>query len=392
MPGYCRDIIGQTPFGWSLDDAMEGLGPRVAQAEQVLALAGRTSRSWAAFPAGGARPPARQARPRRPVLGRGRWQAAAGRRLRAAADRAAAFTVLSTVGMCCQRMPVVEQTGRDVGGAGQDRAGHRDHDAEHRRRPHLPVARPVPVAGRDLARARPQPAAGTTSPPPSRSAAGNEAVLLLDEPGRAAGPGGARALRLHVRRRAGAVAVGGPDQRAGAPAGPGARVREPGHAARGAAPQLGRRAEPAARLPAPAWLLAAAGPEPLSRLTCCAGRRPSSSSQTTGATTSSESIRSMTPPCPGSTVAHVLDLQVPLDHRLGQVAEGGRGDGRGAQDDALPDVAVQQPRQQDRAAGEADEHRPGEALPGLLRADRRGHRVPAEEDPGEIAADVAADR
>ena len=33
MPGYCRDVIGQTPFGWSLDDAMEGLAPRAAQAE-----------------------------------------------------------------------------------------------------------------------------------------------------------------------------------------------------------------------------------------------------------------------------------------------------------------------------------------------------------------------
>src|SRR5260370_10885272 len=28
MPGYSRDVIGQTPVGWSLDDAMEGLGPR----------------------------------------------------------------------------------------------------------------------------------------------------------------------------------------------------------------------------------------------------------------------------------------------------------------------------------------------------------------------------
>src|SRR3984885_6416899 len=28
-PGYCRDVIGQTPFGWSLDDAMEGLAPRL---------------------------------------------------------------------------------------------------------------------------------------------------------------------------------------------------------------------------------------------------------------------------------------------------------------------------------------------------------------------------
>ncbi|HEY7879803.1 MAG TPA: suppressor of fused domain protein, partial [Streptosporangiaceae bacterium] len=29
MPGYSRDVIGQTPFGWSLDEAMEGLAPRL---------------------------------------------------------------------------------------------------------------------------------------------------------------------------------------------------------------------------------------------------------------------------------------------------------------------------------------------------------------------------
>ena len=34
MPGYARDIIGQTPFGWSLDQAMEGLGPRIAEAQR----------------------------------------------------------------------------------------------------------------------------------------------------------------------------------------------------------------------------------------------------------------------------------------------------------------------------------------------------------------------
>src|SRR6201992_4277242 len=28
MPGYSRDIVGQTPLGWSLGDAMEGVGPR----------------------------------------------------------------------------------------------------------------------------------------------------------------------------------------------------------------------------------------------------------------------------------------------------------------------------------------------------------------------------
>src|SRR6266487_1699993 len=33
MPGYSRDVIGQTPFGWALDDALEGLGPRVERAK-----------------------------------------------------------------------------------------------------------------------------------------------------------------------------------------------------------------------------------------------------------------------------------------------------------------------------------------------------------------------
>src|SRR6516162_2514111 len=32
MPGYSRDVVGQSPFGWSLDDAMEGLGPRADRA------------------------------------------------------------------------------------------------------------------------------------------------------------------------------------------------------------------------------------------------------------------------------------------------------------------------------------------------------------------------
>ena len=91
LPGYCRDVIGQTPFGWSLDDAMEGLGPRAAQAEDFWRWRADKG-AWARLPAGGARPSAGQARPGGQVLGRGRRQAAAGRRLRAAAHRAAART------------------------------------------------------------------------------------------------------------------------------------------------------------------------------------------------------------------------------------------------------------------------------------------------------------
>src|ERR1700760_2665502 len=32
LPGYCRDVIGQTPFAWALDDAIDGLAPRVERA------------------------------------------------------------------------------------------------------------------------------------------------------------------------------------------------------------------------------------------------------------------------------------------------------------------------------------------------------------------------
>ena len=48
MPGYCRDVIGQTPFGWSLDDAMEGLGPRAAQAEDFWRWRADKN-AWAGF-------------------------------------------------------------------------------------------------------------------------------------------------------------------------------------------------------------------------------------------------------------------------------------------------------------------------------------------------------
>ena len=84
MPGYSRDVIGQTPFGWSLDDAMEGLGPRADRATAFWRWRASED-AWAWVPAGRARPSAGPARPRRPVLGRQRGQAADGRRVRAAA-------------------------------------------------------------------------------------------------------------------------------------------------------------------------------------------------------------------------------------------------------------------------------------------------------------------
>ena len=48
MPGYSRDIIGRTPFGWSLDDAMEGFGQRIAQSAQFWRWRASAG-SWALF-------------------------------------------------------------------------------------------------------------------------------------------------------------------------------------------------------------------------------------------------------------------------------------------------------------------------------------------------------
>ena len=39
MPGYARDAVGETPFAWSLEEAYEGLAPRLAKAQVLLAVA-----------------------------------------------------------------------------------------------------------------------------------------------------------------------------------------------------------------------------------------------------------------------------------------------------------------------------------------------------------------
>jgi Suppressor of fused protein (SUFU) len=108
MPGYSRDIIGQTPFGWSLDDAMEGLAPRAEKASAFWKWRD-SSGSWGGF--------------QQAVLGHllsklgpgaNYWDAAAGKQpVVGVSERPPTpgrpYTVLSTVGMSCQRMPVVEQ-------------------------------------------------------------------------------------------------------------------------------------------------------------------------------------------------------------------------------------------------------------------------------------------
>jgi hypothetical protein len=115
MPGYSRDVIGQTPFGWSLDDAMAGLAPRLERS--------RAYWRWRASPGGW--PQFQQALlgHLQPRLGPGGhyWDASAGKEpLIGITERPPAsgrpYTILSTVGMSCQRMPVVEQVLDDPSG------------------------------------------------------------------------------------------------------------------------------------------------------------------------------------------------------------------------------------------------------------------------------------
>lgn len=108
MPGYARDAVGESPFAWALSEALEGLQPRIANARSYWrwryaegswpsfqqfvmghldGVLGPAGRYW---DAGGERLPAVGITERPPHAGR-------------------EFTVLSTVGMSCQRMPTVEQ-------------------------------------------------------------------------------------------------------------------------------------------------------------------------------------------------------------------------------------------------------------------------------------------
>ena len=115
MPGYSSDVIGQTPFGWSLDDAMEGLAPRLERSRSYWRWRGSAS-GWGQF---------QQALldhllPRLGPSGH-YWDASAGNQpLVGVTERPSSprrpYAVLSTVGMSCQRMPVVEQVLDDPSG------------------------------------------------------------------------------------------------------------------------------------------------------------------------------------------------------------------------------------------------------------------------------------
>jgi hypothetical protein len=114
MPGYSRDVIGQTPFAWSLDDAIEGLGPRVEKAREFW--------QWRDSPAGWAEFQHASLSHLTARLGPGAhyWDGAPGRQPPVGiTERPPApgrpYSVLSTIGMSAQRMPVVEQVVDDPG-------------------------------------------------------------------------------------------------------------------------------------------------------------------------------------------------------------------------------------------------------------------------------------
>jgi hypothetical protein len=186
MPGYCRDVIGQTPFGWSLDDALDGLGLRVQQSAQFWRWRGSAG-SWHLFqeallghllsrlgPGGGywdvsgAAAPAVGVSERPPVRGR-------------------TYTVLSTIGMSCQRMPVVEQTGEGAAARARIELG-------------LATTLPSTEAARIFLWLAQMPWREMTwlgsghiiewyhQPATFPLGGGNDAVLLVDDPARLPGP------------------------------------------------------------------------------------------------------------------------------------------------------------------------------------------------------------
>jgi Suppressor of fused protein (SUFU) len=186
MPGYSRDVIGQTPFGWSLDDALEGLELRVRQSAQFWRWRASAG-SWHLF--------------QEALLGHlltrlgpggGYWDVSGGRTPTVGVSERPPlpnrpYTVLTTVGMSCQRMPVVEQTGEGaVGRARIELALATTMPSTEAARIFLWLAqfpwREVTWLG--SGHSIPWYHEQSTFP----LGGGNEAVLLLDDPSRLPGP------------------------------------------------------------------------------------------------------------------------------------------------------------------------------------------------------------
>jgi len=186
MPGYSRDVIGQTPFGWSLDDAMEGFSQRIAQSAQFWRWRASPG-SWALLQEAGLGHLLARLGP-----GGSYWDVSGGKTpVVGVSERPPVsrrpYTVLSTVGMSGQRMPVVEQTG---------------DGADGRARIELALATTMPsaAAARVFLWLAQFPWREVTwlgsghsipwyhEPATFPLGGGNEAVLLLDDPTRLPGP------------------------------------------------------------------------------------------------------------------------------------------------------------------------------------------------------------
>src|SRR5215471_9263305 len=115
MPGYSRDVVSQTPFGWPLDEALEGLAPRLERSRAYWRWR-QSASGWNQFQQ--ALLGHLQAR-----IGPGGhyWDSSAGQQpptgvTERPPEPHRPYTILSTVGMSCQRMPAVEQVLDDPSG------------------------------------------------------------------------------------------------------------------------------------------------------------------------------------------------------------------------------------------------------------------------------------
>ncbi len=225
----------------------------------------------------------------------------------------------------------------------------------------------------------------------------------LEHPGPVAdpapGPLHQRRMRLDAdhRRRLGArTAAGGSRRRSRRRA----RPRRPTAPPRAARPRSRRRGpaprSPARRSPASSrcsgWGSAAAAVRLVNRISVSAtGTTRLSTAQATTAVGSSESSRSISPPWPGSSAPMSLTPRSRLIIDSTRSPRVALIDQQRAEQHALPPGVVQQQRDAQRTGRHPGELGAGEALPGLLRADRRGHRVLAGQHPGGVPADVRGD-
>jgi hypothetical protein len=185
LPGYSTDVIGQTPYGWSLDDAMQQMATELERAGAHWQWR-QSAAGWDQVQETLLRHLSLRVGPPGPY-----WDVAAGRQPQIGVTERPAtgyrpYTVLSTVGMSCQRMPAVEQATADPG---------------RHARIELAVATTLPAvqAARALSWLAPYPWHQVTwlgpghcvrwhGEPSAFPLGAGDAVLLLDSPGVLAGP------------------------------------------------------------------------------------------------------------------------------------------------------------------------------------------------------------